>query len=648
MTMTPAADLPGSPPRPPALWIRGLGPLLILLSVAFLLYYTWGRWLDPIIDFGRELYIPWQLAQGKRLYVDVVSFYGPLSSYLNAAWFKLTGPGLTHLALLNALLLTCLAELLYLIAARLAGRFAAGAASLAVVVLCGFGRLIPYGGFNFITPYAHEMTHGLLLAVLSLYLLIRLADTMRPALVAAMGLTVGLTFLTKPEPFIAALGATLFGLFGLLWPGGWRNARRWLCLYLLALLTPLLIAWLLLATQMSFRLAAQGVLGSWPFMFKPQVTSQYFFRQSMGLDEPAFNLLEGLKMLLWYAAFLIPLAAAALLARCRPRMGLLAILAMTAVWVVLLWWRRDAILWLGTFRPAPVCLLALALWQGGRLCRCPPAEKKIFLLRLSLVLFALLLMLKMLLSARLFAYGFGLGIGGVVVLVMALLAWLPEVLTPPNPVRRVLQGSALAVLVVLVGCHWRFTEQTMQVQTVPLGRGADAFKADPRGEILQLTLNWIAQEIPPGKTLTVLPEGVMINYLTRHPSASPFLTFLPTDLAMFSEEELLASLMLAPPDYIVVVDRRTPSMGPSRFGIDYGQWISVWVHQHYLPAAVVGGIPFSTDAFGVLILRRHEVAVPPAQGGATPPEGASPSSHPVRPPAASAAPSVPRRSGTAR
>ena len=36
-----------------------------------------------MIDFGRELYVPWQLNEGKALYRDIAYFHGPFSPYLN-------------------------------------------------------------------------------------------------------------------------------------------------------------------------------------------------------------------------------------------------------------------------------------------------------------------------------------------------------------------------------------------------------------------------------------------------------------------------------------------------------------------------------------------------------------------------------------
>src|SRR5436190_23730318 len=70
---------------------KWLDPLAIGCAMAIMLTWSWGSWPDPLIDFGRELYTPWQLSQGKVLYRDVASFYGPLSPYVNVVWFKLFG-----------------------------------------------------------------------------------------------------------------------------------------------------------------------------------------------------------------------------------------------------------------------------------------------------------------------------------------------------------------------------------------------------------------------------------------------------------------------------------------------------------------------------------------------------------------------------
>ena len=46
---------------------------------AALLWWSWRRWPDPLVDFGRELYVPWRINAGQVLYRDLASLFGPLS-----------------------------------------------------------------------------------------------------------------------------------------------------------------------------------------------------------------------------------------------------------------------------------------------------------------------------------------------------------------------------------------------------------------------------------------------------------------------------------------------------------------------------------------------------------------------------------------
>ena len=61
--------------------------IIVLVSGAsgalFLLMAGWLRWPDLIIDYGREIYIPWRLSEGGVLYKDVFYYYGPLAQLLN-------------------------------------------------------------------------------------------------------------------------------------------------------------------------------------------------------------------------------------------------------------------------------------------------------------------------------------------------------------------------------------------------------------------------------------------------------------------------------------------------------------------------------------------------------------------------------------
>ena len=53
-----------------------VGPVIVAATGLALLAWTWRAWPDPLVDFGRELYVPWRLAEGDALFRDVLR-HGP-------------------------------------------------------------------------------------------------------------------------------------------------------------------------------------------------------------------------------------------------------------------------------------------------------------------------------------------------------------------------------------------------------------------------------------------------------------------------------------------------------------------------------------------------------------------------------------------
>lgn len=139
-------------PAHPALHLA----LLAGLSV-WQLAVSWRRWADPIVDFGRELYIPWRLSEDAVLYRDVEDFYGPLSHYLNAILFRVFGPGMMVLVIANLAIFAAIVTLLYFLVRRAWGAGAALAGGLVFVAVFGFSQFLDVENFNYATPYAHVL-----------------------------------------------------------------------------------------------------------------------------------------------------------------------------------------------------------------------------------------------------------------------------------------------------------------------------------------------------------------------------------------------------------------------------------------------------------------------------------------------------------
>jgi hypothetical protein len=116
--------------------ILGLGALAGL--AAYLVAQSWRKWPEPLIDFGRELYLPWRLSHGALLYRDADDFYGPLSQYLNAGIFRVFGPGLMILAAANLVIFAGILASIYVLFRRAWGWSAALASCAVFVSVFGF------------------------------------------------------------------------------------------------------------------------------------------------------------------------------------------------------------------------------------------------------------------------------------------------------------------------------------------------------------------------------------------------------------------------------------------------------------------------------------------------------------------------------
>jgi hypothetical protein len=106
---------------------------------------------------------------------------------------------------------------------------------------------------------------------------------------------------------------------------------------------------------------------------------------------------------------------------------------------------------------------------------------------------------------------------------------------------------------------------------------------------------------PPDATVLVLPEGTMINYLSRRRSLEP--GWMRNSI----EAELLREMRLRPPDYVVLITRDLTEFGVARFGApgNLGNDIVKWVFNNYTIDAHLGGDPLAIDDHpGAVILKR--------------------------------------------
>jgi hypothetical protein len=550
------------------------GPFVIAVIGVIMMGWTWGTWPDALIDFGRELYVPWRLSEGDVIHRDIAHLGGPLSQYFNAGLFRVFGTGLLTLVVANAIIAALVAALLYRLLVETAGVLAATVGGVVFVTLFACLQLTSVGNYNFLAPYAHEMTHGCALSLLVVWCLGRYGRAGRRGWLIAAGTALGLVFLTKVEIFLAAAAAAAVGAA---LAGGWRAVA----VVVLAALPPIAAAIALLAIPLGIAEGCAAVFAPWTFIADDAVRELRFYRSSMGtLDVPAsLGMLAA--MTGWFAAVFIPAAGVALVAR-RPRVALpLAVVAAGAV----VWVLRavpEPGRWFQIGRPLPLFMIAVAVlsFVGWRRAGRGDAARG-HALRLALAVFAGALLLKMVLNARLHHYGFVLAMPATVLTVAALVEWIPAAIARRGGGAAVFRAVSLAALAVAIAAHLGVAEQRYRAKRYEIGTGADRFLVGARGQRVIEALDGIVTRLGPDETLAVVPEGVMINYLLRRRNPTPYINFMPPEFVLFGEREILDAFAADPPDLVVVAAKNTREYGVGDFGAGYGKAFWTWLMRNY-------------------------------------------------------------------
>jgi hypothetical protein len=591
--------------------IEWLGWIALAGLTVFFLDTSWRRWPDPLIDFGRELYIPWRLAHGAVFYRDVEDSYGPLSQYLNAGLFTIFGPGLMVLVAANLIVFAGIVISIYTLFRRAWGSGAAFVSSAVFISVFGFAQYIRVGNYNYATPYAHEVTHGFFVCLLLVAVLFRWVQ--QPTLLRSSlaGALFGLSAVLKPEIMLAA---------------GVVTVAAWAIRLYFRKSVPLadLAAWAGCAVLPTLAFAA--FFSAWvPFkdaillachawlnvVSSTRYTGETIQRGFTGLDHAGINL--AIFVIATFGAMLIfaGMAGIATIAERVTSFWKRALLA-TLLAAGIAGLACFGIPWLSVGR----CFLGLniiyVLACVVRMIRRPKRGvlDRRLALRLLIALLATTLMVRMFLNGRIFHYGFYQAALAGVLIPAVIIGELPARLALGRFGKTVMLAGGLILLVCGVVKLGARSQCALSARTYAVGEAMDRFYSlppavDSRGEIVRIIEDRLAKGSP-GQTLLVLPEGEMLNYLARMPSPLASYYFFTAALSGGREAILVKELSARPPDWVVIVSRDLREYGIERYGEapGQGQLILRWVAANYKRELALGGDPLDVGQTGAILLRR--------------------------------------------
>jgi len=606
-------------------WSRSGWAGLVMVGGAFVLAaaLSWRRWPDLLVDFGTQLYLPWRISDGEVLYRDTMYLTGgPLSQYFNALLFKVFGVSLRTLIFANLAITAGILALVYRRFLAAADQLAATMVCLGIVLVFAFQHSGLIGNYNYITPYCHEVFHGLMLSILVVIWLSNWVEKQSIPFAAAAGLGSGLVFLTKPDVFLALAVCVAAAFFVVCFVHRRTGlAMKSLAVFLLAGGVPSLVFFAFFLRVEDWRASAQALVSAWMPLWHTSMTQNPFYQWCLGMDRP-FLLLEN--MVTCFVCIVMVTAVYALAFRRGWESRFQWLKPAWLVWLLLvvpLLVLAMAVNWSECGRALPllgltVCGL-LALNYGKAAARPAPVFPLLW------NVFGLVLLAKLGFFTRIWHYGFALAMPAFAGAVYLFVWLLPLRLEQRFQV--CFHWFRLAACLVLVTGFVRLfvdSESYYLRKNTPVGIAGDQIMAydsatDPFHGQVEVALSWIQNHVPPEATLTVLPGGAMINYLSRRVDPTRSLDWTPPVIAAFGQTNMIAAFEKGNPDYVLIIARSTTEFGVGFFGYDpqYGAELMRWLDEHYdrvYPApepgqeTPAGNRPF----FKLQILKRRPPVLP--------------------------------------
>lgn len=491
-------------------------PLIFITLVVLRITYSHHNGL--IIDCGREAYYPQEILNGKVLYKDLFNIYGPFSYIFNAILFKIFGNNLNTLYIAGSFCAFGIISTLFFIAKRFLS------ASFGLYICCfalAIG-IIPVNIFNYVYPYSFGMTYGLLACLISILAFTNYADKKNIVALCLGMFFAGLAVCCKYE-FIAFLLIIPYILF---------KTKTSFCALNISLLSFLFIPVLCINNLFIQGLRIENLIDTFNItnvMSHTQTLKYFYIHSGIFFHKQTIPL-----FLTTFLCFMIPFSvymAPVWIKNKIQNPSINLILTYTGICLLFLF-KVGSFYDLYAFTPALLLLLIFINYK--KISNNLP----LFILVLGTFLISLKVFCGVLLSSY--------GIYYLPLIIISIFALYKDKL---NLKEIDYIGFYILVLAILVGVsNSKFYIEKKQVINTPKGK---IYVEKKYYKTTKNLFDYIEKNTKKDDKILILPEGMMLNYLTDRKTDDFYNTLLPLYEETFGNEQIIEHFQKSMPDYII-------------------------------------------------------------------------------------------------
>lgn len=590
-------------------WRKGWVSFLVCaFCFLYLLKFSWLKWGDLIVDVGREMYVPLELSSGKLLYRDIFYLYGPFSPYFNAILFKILGVHIHSLIISGIITIVAVSILIYKISRLFLNILFSTFAVLTFLFVFAFGQYVYFGNYNFILPYSYPSIHGIMFSLAALYLFYcsffkaaryKYLCIMFVVLVSLCRIEIGLAL-------ILSIMLTII-FYSLSRRENFKRALYHLSTYvILPFIFTVAIYGLFLISALDI-MRKSNSLDIW---FKVINIDIPFNRWLSGTGDILGNIQIIFKVSLYYLFFCIFFSiggfAIAYLYRFKTKLKryIFSLLIGSVFFGIVFISFKKIFTYDLQYRCLPlICLITIliSLWKFTK-----QKEKAEYLFLVTISLFSLFMVSRMLFSAWAGHYGFYILTPGMVVYYIFFLKIIAEALNS-TAARRFFSLGFLFIFILFITSHFDISRLCYQNKTLKISspRGTlYAFNNDRENRCKEL-IEFLRQNTDKKESLVIFPEGLTVNFLSERENPLYYYSYLPHELAQAKMiESIISDMENKKVDYVVLTQRDTAEYGYPIFGKDYGERLWNYISENYILYKQFGPFPFTSQDYGIVLFRR--------------------------------------------